>query len=200
MSLIVKADMNRFTAALRRVKAQSRRSEAEIVNKALKDVAFRAASFTPKTTAGKIRGELLADNLLARLASASLKKRQGPFTRAEHTAEMQRILKRRTGGVNALRAGWIPAITKFGGNFRGAKMKTGGSASRGTAKPATISHLAGFVRNAVRTTNHAGRQFGPGEIGVAVAALERAIVFVTQDRNTHAAKREMAAALRRAKG
>ena len=198
--LTVDVDMARFTAALRRVKAQSRRSEAEIVNKALKDVGFRAAQFTPKTTAAQIRGELLSGNLLPRLAAASLKKRQGKFTRAEHKEEMQKILRRRTSGVNALRAGWIPAIQRFGGNFRGARLKPGGSASRGTGRPATIGQLSGFIRNSVRTHNHAGRAFGPGEIAVAVTALQRAILHVSNDREVLARKREMAAALRRAKG
>ncbi len=192
------ADMSRFRRVLHLVRATTGKAEAEIVNKALKDVAYRAASFTPKTSVGTIRAALGADNLLAKLASASLKRKQGKFTRAEHRAEMERIGKRRTRGVNALRAGWIPAIQRLGGSFRGAKLNAMGSAAHGTAKAATINHLSGYIQNAVRTTDHVGRQMGAGEIELAVHALDQAITSVTEDRENYA-KKKMREALQKAR-
>ena len=55
MSATLTCDLTKFRKALANVALASKKPEAEIVNKALKDVAFRSAQFTPKTTAAKVR-------------------------------------------------------------------------------------------------------------------------------------------------
>lgn len=188
-------DISRFQRSLREVRRVSKRSEAEIVNKALKDVAFRSASFTPKSNAAKIRGELQQNKLAIRLAVATLKKRRGKFNSNDVKDMAARIVKARTSHVSALRAGWIPAIQKLGGNYRGAKLSQSGTAADGTASKATIWRLSGFIRNSIVTKNSKGRT-SAGNITVLKQGLAKAIDFVTNDRETYAATK-MRAALRR---
>jgi len=190
------ADLRAFSAALRKVKEVTRKEEADIVNKALKDVAFRAASFTPKAQASIIRNRLLSDGLLPALASIACNKKYGKnmkgaraWGKAEHAAMMLNILAARRRGIGALRAGWIPAILKFGGKYRGAKLKPGGSASHGTASKATIANLSGFIENAVEVHDHAGRSYTADEIRVATLALQNAVAFVTRDRENYAQRK-----------
>lgn len=190
------ADLGDFRAALRKVKVATKKAEADIVNGALKDVAFRAASFTPKTSQARVVSQLTSDGLLPALASMSLNKRVGKNTktakvwgRPQHHAEMLRILAARRRGVNAIRAGWIPAIQSLGGSFRGVKVIPGGSAAQGTAKPATIDNLSGFIVNTVKTMSGSHIVYTADEIAVALAALEKAIVFVTKDKNDYAQRK-----------
>ncbi len=198
MSVTVKCtNLRQFSAALREVQRVTKKDEADIVNKALKDVAFRAASFTPKTSQQRVVQQLESNGLLPALASINLNNRigknppKGPklWGRMQHAQEMLRILAARRRGVNAIRAGWIPAIEKFGGKFRGAKLKPGGSAAQGTGVKATISRLSGFISNAVKTTSYRGGEFSAEQITVAVSALKRAIEFVTADRMAYARKK-----------
>ena len=85
MSAKITADIRAFSAALRMVKEVSRKTEAEIVTKAAKDVAFRAASFTPKTTASKINSELKDSRILTALAVNALNKKHGKGGKKKHT-------------------------------------------------------------------------------------------------------------------
>ena len=66
MSVTLKSDMKKLHASLKAVKETSRRSFTEIINKALKDVAFRAAQFTPKTKSSVVRAGL-RPKLLSRI-------------------------------------------------------------------------------------------------------------------------------------
>lgn len=183
--------MQQFRAALRDVLRATTRTEAEIVNKALKDVAFRSAQFTPKVTRATVIANLKQNGLLPRLAAASCNRKfgQGQWTIAQHRQEMADILKRRGSGVGAVRAGWIPAIQRLGGSYRGAKLRPGSTANDGRAVAATIRNLTGMIENAVVTMDHSGRQYGAGEIPAAVAALQRAVEFVTRDRREYAERR-----------
>jgi len=188
--------MSRFTRVLREVKTATRKASVEIVNRAARDVAFRAASFTPKTT-GAIVAATLSSKMLAGLASAALRK-NGKFTKAEHKAYMKRILAKRKRGIGGIRAGWIPAIKALGGTYRGAKMNGGGSASKGKGKMATTSSLVAFITNAIITTSAKGVQTGGGNIPFAKAALEKAIRFVTSDREAYLRKKKLAEAMKQA--
>lgn len=189
-------DLSRFNQSLKRMKSVSKKTGAEIVNKALKDVAFRAASFTPKTTFSKIRGELHKD-LLTRMAIAWLKDKGGSFNKHDVRDAKSRIFKARQRSIGALRAGWIPAIQKFGGSYRGAKQISGGSAGDGTAVKATPSKMRGFIRNAIVTSSSKGTTHA-AQIPILRRGLLKAIAYVTRDRNREA-KRRMLLALQRAK-
>lgn len=197
MSASIKVDLSRFNASLRRMKEVSKRTGAEIVNKALKDVAFRAASFTVKSSASKIRGELKGE-LLTKLAIIALRKK-GSFNKNDVRDMKARILRARTSHVGALRAGWIPAIQALGGNYRGAKSISQGSAMNGTAIKATPSHISGLIRNTIRTRSAKGRTTTAAQIAELKRGLLKGIAYVTRDRNREA-RRRMLTALRRAKG
>jgi len=204
MASVSTSNIKAFAATLRLVAKVSKKDFVDIVNNALRDVAYRAASFTPKTTASKISQELKSGGLLPRLAALSLNRRLGKnpkcgpkiWGRKEHRREMAAILKRRRSGVNAIRAGWIPAIQQLGGSFRGAALKPGSTASGGIGSPATLSKLHGFIRNTVRDKNATGRVFSAAEIDVAVVALNQAIQFVTV-REIGYAQRKIEATLRK---
>jgi hypothetical protein len=191
LSGIQLTNLRELSSALKHVVAVTKKAEAEIVTKAAKDVAFRAASFSPKANQVRVVRSLKSDNLLPALASINCNKRYGrkQWNRQHHSDEMLRILMARRRGLGALRAGWIPAIQKLGGKYRGAKVFPGGTAARGTAKAATISELSAWILNSVQTKNHEGIAFGTGEIAASVNALNQAVQSVTSDRLQYAEKK-----------
>jgi hypothetical protein len=186
--MTMQVDLSKFRAALVAVKNQTKKPEADIVNRAMRDVAFRSASFTPKATASSVNSALggKTGRVLAGLAAVACNKKYGvkKWSRVEHKEMMAKILKRRKSGIGALRAGWIPAIQALGGSYRGAKLGSG-SAAKGTAKKATINNLVGVIKNAVFTRNYKGEKTGVGNIAVASDALGKAIRFVVNDRQTY---------------
>jgi hypothetical protein len=189
MNASMTSDLSRFRTALANVALASRKPHADIVNKALKDTAFRSAQFTPKTTAAKVRSSLPKE-MLFRMAAKHLKEKQGKYTKAELRATAAKIAKRRRSGIGGVRAGWIPAILALGGTYRGAQSNPSGSAAKGTAHKAKESQMAGLIRNAVVTTQFSTRtNTGAGNIPFAVDALRQAIVFVTNDRNAYAERK-----------
>lgn len=198
MTSIKLANVRELQQALREVMKVTTKTEAQIVNGTLKDVAFRASSFTPKTSPAKIRADLRKPGLLPALASKYLA-RKGKFTREEHADYMRRIVKARASHGAAVRVGWFPAIIALGGNIRGsaaASFSHLGSAARGRAKKATISRLQGEIVNMIVTRDNTGKRSGGGEIGPAIRGLERAIAFVANDRIRYA-ERKLKAALRK---
>lgn len=187
-------------AALRDYLKVTKKTETEIVNKTLKDVAFRAASATPKTSAPRIRRDLSKPGLLAALAARWLRKKQGKFTEADLAEAMRKISVARLRHKGAIRVGWFPAIIKLGGHIRGSRdtaFSHLGSAGQGGAKKATISKMTGEVWNAIFTRSGAtGAKKWGGQIGLAVRALDRAIAFVARDRLQYA-ERKLAERLRK---
>ena len=192
MSVTLKSDMKKLHASLKAVKETSRRSFTEIINKALKDVAFRAAQFTPKTKSSVVRAGL-RPKLLSRIAAKALTAKQGKFKKSELAAEKKKIMARRLKGIGGVRAGWFPAIVALGGKIRGGeKMKSSGSASKGFAKKAGGLRLSGKISNAVVTTQFAKKtNTGAGNIPFAVSALRQAVLFVANDRAAHAERKRL---------
>lgn len=184
-------DLDRFRAALRNVMTATKKTESEIVNRAARNIAFRAASFTPKAAADGISSGLKTDGLLPRLASAACNKKFGlkKWGRKQHREMMKAILKRRRAGVGALRAGWIPAIQALGGSYRGAKLDAGRSAASGYAFKASANDLSALIVNNVTVVSARGKKFQADQIPLAVAALERAVNFVTEDIEGYAIKK-----------
>ena len=156
----------------------------------MKDVAFRAAQFTPKTKSGTVRAGLRA-KLLSRIAAKTLSAKQGKFKKTELAAEKKKIMARRLKGIGGVRAGWFPAIVALGGKIRGGeKMKSKGSASKGFAKQAGGLRLFGKIRNSVITTQFAKKtNTGAGNIPFAISALREAVNFVANDRAAHAERK-----------
>ena len=163
MSVTLKSDMKKLHASLKAVKETSRRSFTEIINKALKDVAFRAAQFTPKTKSSVVRAGL-RPKLLSRIAAKALTAKQGKFKKSELAAEKKKIMARRLKGIGGVRAGWFPAIVALGGK----------------------------ISNAVVTTQFAKKtNTGAGNIPFAVSALRQAVLFVANDRAAHAERKRL---------
>jgi len=192
--MTMKADLSKFRAALLAVKNQTKKPEVDIVNKALRDVAFRSASYTPKVSVSTIISTLKGGSknaLLFWLATEACNKKFGvkQWKKKERTKMARAIYRRRKGGVGALRAGWIPAIQALGGSYRGAKLLAG-SASKGTAKKATVGKLVGIIKNAVVTKNFEGKNEGAGTINIAIDALSKAVRFVTTDRQSYLERRK----------
>lgn len=185
----VSVNLTNFTAAIREVQAVTKKTEAEIVTRAARNVAYRAAQYTPRSSAGRIRSRLRSGNLLARLASSELKREKGRYTQAELASRMRKIEKRRTSNVVAMRAGWAKAITDLGGSFRGARAKPSHSAARGFGKAATVGNLVSTIRNSVVTQSVRGVATGAGDIPFMSEALAQAVDFVTADMREYAKRK-----------
>lgn len=198
--MIKLANAPALRAALREYQKVTKKTEAEIVNKTLKDVAFRASSFTPKTSAVKIRKDLAKPGLLPALAARWLRKKKGKFTKAELEEAMKRIANARQRHKGAIRVGWFPAIIKLGGRIRGSRDSAFshlGSAAQGGAQKASISRMTGTIWNAIFTRSGVtGTKKWGGEIALAVRALDKAIAFVARDRLRYA-ERKLAEKLRK---
>lgn len=205
--------LKQFTASLRAVASASKKPFAEIVNKALKDVAFRAMQFTEYADPGDIRAGLTKDNIALKIAARRVSARAGQQmtdrygnakltksgrARVHKTAtqsairkEAASIIKKRMASSRAMRAGWIPAIKALGGSPRGEKLKQGGSASKGYASKANPSKLSGLIANALVTRSaDSGRKTPVEMLSQAKDGLAKAVSYVTADRNNHARKKE----------
>ncbi len=210
MSVNSQSNIREFQAGIRAIMMATKRTEAEVVNRALKNVAFRAMQYTPHAEPGMIQAELYRDNILIKMATSWLKKKEGApitgrggrvkttksgkirvhggITRAKIAAAAARLLRIRLSRVRAIRAGWIPAVKAFGGTIRGASRKSGGSAQDGIGVPATPSRLYGFIQNSLVTHNSKGAKTDVSSIPEAVNALNDAIATVAQENINYARK------------
>ncbi len=209
-----------FIHGIELIKQATRRAEPDIVNRALRNVAYQAMKETPYAEPGMIQAELYRDNILLKLASTYVTRQEGKATRdksgnwkrtkkgklktigrttrAKIAAAATRLLKLRISGSRAMRAGWIKAILMLGGAIRGgAKLKAGGSTSEGGAKLATFSNPTGSISNTLVTKSAKSRaKTGIGAIDLAEQALERAVATVAGE-NIAYAKDKMDKLIRR---
>lgn len=179
-------DVKAFRAALANVVRVTKKAEADVVNKALKDVALRAAQFTPKSTIAKMKADMTTKKL-AKAAAKHLHSK-GNYNKHDLRDYMARIARARAGRVGALRAGWIPALAALGFTYRGAKAKSSSSAAHGTALRASPSKLNGLISNTIVTRSADGNHEA-GDIAVAKRGLEEAVRFVTLDRDNYALRK-----------
>lgn len=186
--MTMEVDLSKFRAALLSVKNQTKKPEVDIVNRALRDVAFRSASFTPKASVSTITSTLKGgkNNIILWLATKACNDKFGikKWKKKDRREMAQAIYRRRKSGVGALRAGWIPAIQALGGSYKGAELRAG-SVSKGTAKKATIGKLVGLIKNNMITKNYKNEKMGAGSIKVAIDGLRKAVQFVTSDRQAY---------------
>jgi hypothetical protein len=156
-----------FQHALRTYQEATGKDGVTILNRTGRNVAFRAAAFTPKATAARIRSDLSKDpHLVYALTSLALRKQGiGIVPKPGFRQEVQKFIARRVASIGFLRAGWAPAIEALGGSFRGRKMGVHGWASK-----ATISRLITEIANTV-----------PGIDKEGVFALISAVDYVAAD-------------------
>lgn len=189
------ADLSEFRAALRKVRDTTKKAEVDIVNGALKDVAFRAASFTPKANPNKIEAGLLKDKIALKMATTRLKQQSGSIggkrvTRKLVAMRARQLIARRKKVVGYARAGWFPAIKALGGSIRGSIRGSGGArvisppSKLGTASLATANKMFGEIVNLVYDKMK-GKAAGHSR-AVMERALQEAIQFVTRDKEAYA--------------
>lgn len=169
-------DVSGLIFAFRAYKAATRKDEVTIVNRATRNIAFRASSFTPKGNANKIRRDLMSDpHLRYALTAIILKKRGvGRLPSPQFQKEVDKFVSRRASSANYLRAGWAKAIVDLGGTFRGAKFRGAG----GFGNKAIISRV---IAEVVNTTTHANAASVRGAELIGSEALQKAIAFVAED-------------------
>jgi hypothetical protein len=204
----VTIDLSIFNKGLAAIRQATKRDGAEIVNRALKNVAFRAAEYTPFRSPADIQQELLDNKTALRIVTSRLRKTIGTtritrrgktrvvsrITRKQIGAAVTKLIAKRKAGSRASRAGWFPAVKAFGGSIRGGKLKPGGAASRGYGRRATPEKLIGEIANA-----YYGILKGPAQSANAAvmrSALQRAVNTVGRE-NIAYAKKKIEATLRR---
>lgn len=188
---MIKASSNikAFQASLKAKMRATSKTEAEVCTKAALDVAYRSASFTQKRTAAELRRRLLANDLVWKLASRNLKKKQGRYTRAELIKEAKRLLAKAARAAGAVRASWAGAIIALGGKWRGKRPKPGTESAKGTGRKANPRNLLAFIKSAIVTTSGTGRVTSASEIQPLVYALDQAVGFVAHDMMNYARKK-----------
>jgi len=154
----------------------------EVLNRAGRNIAYRAAQFTTPAQPAQIRADIKKhEGLLEALTSARLKKK-GITRVANFAEEMKKTLAIRVGSARYLRAAWAEAIAKFGGTFRGKKMH-GASA---IVRKATVESLLTEITALVNEPTGAKADSAEAKM---MPALQEAVNFVGNDMLEYAAKK-----------
>jgi len=174
-------DTRDFERALLTYASATEKDMAEVLNRAGRNIAYRAAAFTKPAQASQIRSDTMSkEGLLAGLTRARLKKK-GITRVADFEAEMKKTLAIRIGSARYLRAAWAEAIAKFGGTFKGKKMR---GASAKVIKANAVSLLTEITALVNEPT---GAKAESAEAKM-MPALQEAVDFVAADMFSHAAK------------
>lgn len=173
----LKLDIGDFEEAMRLWAQATQKDSVEILNRAARNVAYRAAQFTPVASAAEIKGELLKDpKMVYALTALSLKKQGiGMLPKGEMEKAVQAFIARRVGSRRYLRAGWAQAIIDLGGTFRGSKLQRG---SESFANPATIVDLLAEIAWIVQEANEHKAEGAEEKV---MPALQEALDFVAKD-------------------
>jgi len=178
-------DTRDFERALLNYASATDKDMAEVLNRAGRNIAYRAAQFTKPAQPGQIRSDILAqEGLLEALTSLRLKKK-GVARGADFAAEMKKTLAIRIGSARYLRAAWAEAIAKFGGAFKGKKMR-GASA---LVKKANAVSLLTEITALVNQPTNAKADSAESKM---MPALQEAVDFVAADMLDYAAKKMQA--------
>lgn len=171
-----KVDTSQFIFALRAYKAATKKDAETVLNRAAKNLAYRAASFTEKGNPARIRRQLMADpHLRYALTSLALKKKGiGRLPAPQFKKAVEQFVTRRAVSAGYMRAGWAKAIQDLGGVFRGAKFRGAG----GFANKAKIARL---IVEIVNTTTHTNANSVRGAELIGTKALQQAVSFVAED-------------------
>jgi hypothetical protein len=184
-----KTNVNKFLFALRAKKAACQRSYPEILNDALRNVAFRASSFTPRANASKIRSELMRNPRMRYALTAILLKKKGigALKKPLFAKEVARFIVRRAASAGYLRAAYAKAIADLGGTFKGSKF----SGADGFANKASVSRL---IAEMVTIVTEPDATHAQGAERIGTEAIRQAIDFVADDMIAYAQRKLAAAA------
>lgn len=169
-------DAREFTRAVQLYEKATQKDEADILNRAGKNVSFRAAQFTPKATGAKIKAELMRDKLAIRILSARRKFRG--MTMQKRSAVTRRFIAARVRSARYVSAGWANAIAAFGGNASRFRVNPKSEAAKGYGIRARANKLVAELANNAR-----------GADRVALSALQDAIDFVAKDMTSFAQRK-----------
>jgi len=164
----IQYDKRLFNQALKEYQSATGKDMVDVLNRSGRNIAFRAAQFTPAATVGKIKADLNRDgHLKYALTSLALRKKGiGILPSPQFAKQVDLFVARRIASRAFLRSGWVPAIEALGGTYRGRKV----GLHHGWATKANIHRYLTEIANTV-----------PGIEQVGVNALRRAIDFVSVD-------------------
>jgi hypothetical protein len=163
-----KVDTKQFVRAMQEYSRATKKDEAEILNRAGRNIAFRAAQFTPITQPARIRAEMRNNNLAAKILA-----KRGKFKGvkiSERKAIVDRMVKARERSARYIRVGWAAAIAAFGGKATRFKVNPKSEAAKGYGFKAMASRLVATLGNNSKGADKAGSN-----------ALQEAVDFVAKD-------------------
>lgn len=201
MSFVIQT--KEFEQALREYQAASKKDMADVLNRALRNVGFRAAEFTPKKDPATIDAELRKDKIGLKYITNKLTGKKGTtyttakgrtrtirrVTRKQIALRTRQFFARRKKKVGFLRAGWVAALVSAGiplGRGLGRNL-TKGKSTIGSGRKATPEKLMAYLGNGVwgRLNGKAASKMRT----VMQSALNRAMSFVANDMKTYAKER-----------
>lgn len=171
-----------FRKALKTYQKATEKDMAEVLNRAGRNVAFKAMAFTPMTRLQKIRrfepdgSGTRQSRLFHALATKGNRLGQAKKGRGNQ-ALAEKIFERRGRSRGYIKAGWIEAAKDFGGRPR-KKTFPGGRAAQGYGKKASTFRLEAWLYN-----------FAEGADKVGKVPLNRAMAVVAKDMTNYAYKR-----------
>lgn len=171
-------DLSTFREGLRAKLAVTKKTEAEVLNQAAKNICLRAVSFTPKANKGAIRA--LDVKIIAGAVAKKLRGGHGGkigISGREFAARIKKERARRIRSVAYVSAGWVKAGQGFGGGLK-KKVSAKGNAGKSYGKKATDSTLAAI-----------GANLANGASVVGARALQEAADFVGRDMLSYAQKK-----------
>lgn len=179
---VERREVARLTRSLHLYSEATKKSEAEILNRAGRNIGFRAASskFTKFATAARVRADMKEHGMKQVFAWAAREGRK--LTAEQARARYNQVLRAKLAARHYIRIGWGPAIRAFGGNPTRIR-DTGGSwaASGGGTTARARRLMAALVNNSVGADEWPGGRDG----------LVGAMKAVADDMSTYA-KRELA--------
>lgn len=192
-----------FDAAIALYKEATKKDMSDVLNRALRNVGYKAAEFTPKKEKDQIEIELWTDKIGLKFITKKLRARIGQtfqtkkgknrtvrrVTRKQIAKATREFIKRRMKRTGFLRAGWVAALVNAGlkvSGLWGAIIKDSKS-TLGSGKQATPKKLTARLGNGVW-----GRLNGKSAAvirGVMQGALRRAMSYVAKDMTDYAKDR-----------
>lgn len=136
-------DMREFTSAMKSIQKATGKDGAEILNRAGRNIAFKAIKYTFKTTVAEITKKLGTPAKPTGLAYGITSKALGRKATKE---EVGRMIKRRRSAIGYLKAGWVQAAKDFGGNPR-VRYSGKGEAREGRGVKARATKLLAELSN-----------------------------------------------------
>jgi len=184
-------ELKELQKAMQEYEFATKKDEVEILNRAGRNIAYRASSKTPTARSAKIRAELNREaprqgkydgkvELKYVLASARARaKGLGIMKKPEFRKFVSRFVSQRASSAGYVRSGWQGAVEALGGSFRGKKNRH----NKGVGHPATVRKLIAEIMNTVPNAGKIGSD-----------ALQQAINYVSSDMSNYAQKKLSATA------